>query len=143
MNFKGGTATCINTTNLQRGGLKNLEPSTLHKRGAAYERHDERGTRRGRAEGHSKWAISWGIFCNGGYSSATGTTCNCVCPQRRRRGKFGGHSSGRTFFSRLHRDAKRRQGRISPLSRWIDDNLPSAHERSILRSFWLTAEVPA
>lgn len=123
------------------GGLELLEPSTLHKRGVHDERHDKCGASRcRRAEGHSKWAISWGIFCNGGYSSATGTTCNCVCPQRRRRGKFGGHSSGRTFFSRLHHDAKRRQGRISPLSRWIDDNLPSAHERSILRSFCLTAE---
>ena len=126
------------------GGRRELKLGALHKRGAAYERRHERGTRRcGRAEGHSKWAISWGIFCNGGYSSATGTTCNCVCPQRRRRGKFGGHSSGRTFFSDYIMMPKRRQGRISPLSRWIDDNLPSAHERSILRSFWLTAEVPA
>ena len=124
------------------GGRRELKLGTLHKRGVHDERHDERGASRRRAEGHSKWAISWGIFCNGGYSSATGTTCNCVCPQRRRRGKFGGHSSGRKFF-RLHYDDKRWKGRISPLSRWIDDNLPSAHERSILRSFCLTAEVPA
>ena len=122
------------------GGLKHLEPSTLHKRGVHDERHDKCGASRRRAEGHSKWAISWGIFCNGGYSSATGTTCNCVCPHGRRRGKFGGHSSGRTFFQLLCYDDKRRRGRISPLSRWIDDNLPSAQERRILRSFWLTLE---
>lgn len=126
------------------GGRRELKLGALHKRGAAYERRHERGTRGiRRAEGHSERDLVWGIFCNDGYSSATGTTCNCVCPQRRRRGKFGGHSSGRKFFSRLHLDDKRRQGRISPLSRWIDDNLPSAQERSILRSFCLTAEVPA
>ena len=126
------------------GGLELLEPSTLHKRGVHDEGYDKRSTRsRRRAEGHSERASVCGIFCNDGYSSATGTTCNCVCPQRRRRGKFGGHSSGRKFFSRLHYDDKRWKGRISPLSRWIDDNLPSAHERSILRSFCLTAEVPA
>lgn len=125
------------------GGRRELSLGALHKRGAAYERRHECSARRGRAEDHSEWAISWGIFCNDGYSSATGTTCNCVCPQRRRRGKFGGHSSGRKFFSRLHYDDKRRQGRISPLSRWIDDNLPSAHGRSTLRSFWLTSEASA
>ena len=122
------------------GGRRELKLGTVHTRGVHEERHDERGASRRRAEGHSERAAVCGIFCNDGYSSATGTTCNCVCPQRRRRGKFGGHSSGRTFFSRLHHDAKRRQGRILPLSRWIDDNLPSAQERRILRSFWLTAE---
>ena len=122
------------------GGRRELKLGALHKRGAAYERRHERGTRGiRRAEGHSERDVGWGIFCNDGYSSATGTTCNCVCPHGRRRGKFGGHSSGRKFF-RLHYDDKRRQGRISPLSRWIDDNLPSAHEQSILRSFCLTAE---
>ena len=125
------------------GGRRELKLGALHKRGAAYERRHKRSARRGRAEGHSERAAVCGIFCNDGYSSATGTTCNCVCLQRRRRGKFGGHSSGRTFFQLLYYDDKQRQGRISPLSRWIDDNLPSGQERSILRSFWLTAEVPA
>ena len=37
------------------GGRRELKLGALHKRGAAYERHDERGTRRGRwAEGHSE-----------------------------------------------------------------------------------------
>ena len=125
------------------GGRRELKLGALHKRGAAYERRNERGASRRRAEGHSKWAAVCGIFCNDGYSSATGATCNCVCLQRRRCGKFGGHSSGRKFFQLLYYDDKRRQGRISPLSRWIDDNLPSAQERRILRSFCLTAEVPA
>lgn len=38
------------------GGRRELKLGALHKRGAAYERHDERGTRGiRRAEGHSEW----------------------------------------------------------------------------------------
>ena len=62
------------------GGRRELKLGALHKRGAAYERHDERSARRGRAEGHSERGprVFWQIGERDVFLRAVGGHSHCV-----------------------------------------------------------------
>ena len=136
------------------GGRRELKLGALHKRGAAYERHDERGTRRGRWAENNSARNSQCSCRKRGHSSDTRPTSTCVCNNYAARTKyFDGYYILRGFFdtSRIY-GAQRHQDRKSKDNFGFNWNAACIHTfrngQFQRYGFWLprprlTAEVPA